>query len=144
MFNVKSNSEIEIKRSHFKNLVSLALIDKALAPEEIDLLRNLGQKHGLEEDEIHTLLFSKSELGTNHPENGKEKIIYLYDLVKMMLIDGTLSENELEFCLRIAKVYGYGHDLISAMVNTIAAGSFPEEARGKIFASLEKFMAQRK
>ncbi|MES2389006.1 MAG: hypothetical protein V4543_13470 [Bacteroidota bacterium] len=135
-----SPTEAEIKRSHFKNLVSMALADRKLAPEEIDMLRMLGVKHGLSEEELHNLLFSRAEMGEHHPKSGKDKIIFLYDLVRMMLIDENLSSNEFDLSVRIAGLYGYGPDLIAAMINTYAAGTTSAEARASILESLDRFV----
>ena len=120
----------------------MALIDRKLAPEEIDMLRMLGVKHGLSEEELHNLLFSKAEMGEHHPHSGKDKIIFLYDLVRMMLIDENLSRGEFELCIKIAGLYGYGPDLIAAMINTYAAGTAAVESRAAIVENLAKFVKE--
>ncbi len=89
----------------------LALLSKAdshMAPQEMNLLHDVGLRLGLSETQIDELIahpkLSHQDLN-ELPED--EKFEHLYSIVQMMKIDKRVHKNEIQFCERIAIKLGF-------------------------------------
>jgi uncharacterized tellurite resistance protein B-like protein len=91
-----------IRRSHIKNLVTIAMADGHLDTEEWNLLLMIAQHLGMEEEEIKNIKNGFEKVDFVPPKKYEDKIQQIRDLVAIMTIDREISEKELEFCKKIA------------------------------------------
>lgn len=105
----------EERRSHIKNLISVALADGHLAEEEWALLSRVAQRLKMSTEEIQNIRNNPADVQFVVPKKYKEKIRQVNDLVALMMVDGDIDQSELELCKKIALKL----DLLPRVVNDL-------------------------
>jgi uncharacterized tellurite resistance protein B-like protein len=112
----------ETLKSHFLNLYAMALSDAQIETVELEALYKIGAEKGIERTQIDQIILNPDKVRFNFPETINEKIIYLYDLAKIIMADDIVDKNErsaLEyFCARFGfrdeNIVGISDFLIAA------------------------------
>lgn len=105
--------------SHLIHLYQLAKIDNRFVREEKRYLYALARKNGVKEKEVDEIMKEASKVDFHEPETIKEKIIFLYEYIQMMLVDNKLDEREAQMCAIIAERMGLYRGLVGSMTNSI-------------------------
>lgn len=105
--------------SHLIHLYQLAKIDNRFVKEEKRYLYALGRKNGVTEKEVDEIIKEAAEVDFHEPETVKEKVIFLYEYIQMMLVDNKLDEREAQMCAIIAERMGLDRGLVGSMTNSI-------------------------
>jgi len=114
--------------SHLIHLYQLAKIDNRFVKEEKRYLYALGRKNGVLEKEVDEIINEASEVDFHEPETIKEKIVFLYEYIQMMLVDKKLDEREAQMCAVIAERMGLDRGLVGSMTNSIVTAKDEEKA----------------
>ena len=122
MFNFFENEQLKRVRNHITNLGVLARIDGHLDSSELNYIITVGQKNGLKADDVRSLIANGEKAQFHLPENDSERFDQLYDLVEMMLADGIVDDNEMEFCMMMAGNLGFRKDVVGVLVRKITMG----------------------
>lgn len=88
-------------------LINLAKMDGEIDPAEDALIRKIGHAHGLSEEEVDAEMqksLTKIDFASLEPE---ERFETLYNLVHLMKVDGKIFDEEITYCLNMAKKLGY-------------------------------------
>lgn len=110
----KSDKE-GIRRSHVKNLVSVAMADGRLDIDEWKLLMTIAKRLGMEEEEIKFIRSNPDQISFVPPRKYEEKVQQIRDLVSVMTIDHIINQKELELCKKISLKL----DILPQMVDEI-------------------------
>lgn len=102
LFSVFDDHERNKKLSHLKSLVEVAFADGKLETNELQLLESFASKLGLTMEDVQDIKNNPDAYRFNPPSSDKAKILLLYDLVKVMLVDNEIHEKEVEICKSIA------------------------------------------
>ena len=114
------NSRDKKKRlSHIRNLVLLAQADGHTDAEEVDLILRIGGSAGLTQDELLRILKDPIKVPFYRPETFQERLEQLYDMVVVMLVDGEINTNEMEWCKIIAGSLGFKAAIIDVIVTAV-------------------------
>ncbi|WP_340153923.1 hypothetical protein [uncultured Marivirga sp.] len=113
--------------SHLIHLYQLAKIDNRFVKEEKRYLYALGRKNDVTEKEVDDIIEDSSTLAFHEPETIKEKIIFLYEYIQMMLVDNKLDEREAQMCAIIAERMGLDRGLVGSMTNSIVTAKDEDE-----------------
>lgn len=105
--------------SHLIHLYQLAKIDNNFVKEEKRYLYALGRKNGVTEKEVDKIIDESSEISFEEPDTLKEKIVFLYEYIQMMLVDNKLDEREAQMCSVIAERMGLDRGLVGSITNSI-------------------------
>jgi hypothetical protein len=105
--------------SHLIHLYQLAKIDNRFVKEEKRYLYALGRKNSVSEKEVDEIIKEAAEVDFHEPDSLKEKIIFLYEYIQMMLVDNKLDEREAQMCAIIAERMGLDRGLVGSMTNSI-------------------------
>ena len=116
---------LSFKKTHLKNLISLAKVDGHLHEDEKNLLRKVGEKYGLRQKQIQQLIDSEEKFDLNIPESHDQKMNQLYDLVLMVYADGVVDKNEVHFCKQIVNQYGFKEEIVDWMIRLFDQGKPP-------------------
>ncbi len=108
---------LKYKKNHLKNLVALASVDGHIHEDEITYLYKIGKKYQLKPQQIKKILDQKEQIEPEIPEPHHQKVALLYDLVGMMMADNVIEDEEMEFCKKMFKKFGYKELLIDEMVD---------------------------
>jgi uncharacterized tellurite resistance protein B-like protein len=141
MFEVFDSEETKKKKSHLKNLVSLAKLDGQVTKSEFDFLINVGFRNGVSSSDIKKMMLRSTTIKVTKPENDNERFEIIYDLIEMVLADGVMDEIELDFAIDLAVKLGFRPAISGVLVRKIALdrvdGLSKEEIRNKVKAFLE-------
>ena len=128
------------RRSHFKNLFSVARADGVVCREEMDLVVGLAEKFQMAPQEVTRILRNPDDGDLVLPKTPGERMEHLYDLVTVMLADGRIDEREVFLCQSLAGKMGCREGssgpLIRDMMACAQSGMDPEKA---IAGLLEKY-----
>ena len=114
------NSDKEgIRRSHVKNLVTVAMADGRLDIDEWKLLMAIAKRLGMDEEEIKFIRSNPDQISFVPPKKYDEKVQQIRDLVSVMTIDHIINQKELELCTKISLKL----DILPQMVDEILESS---------------------
>ena len=100
--NIFKSDRQGVRRSHVKNLISVALADGHLAREEWDMLVHLAEKFGMHEHQIKEIKDNADTVQFVAPDTHEESLLQIEDLFMVMTVDHEISPNEVELIKKIA------------------------------------------
>jgi uncharacterized tellurite resistance protein B-like protein len=128
------------RKSHFKNLYSVARVDGEVARAEMDLIVDLAEKFQMSTAEVLKVIRNPDGIDPVLPKTPGERMEHLYDLVTVMLVDGEIDERELFLCKSLGLKLGCGEEsldpLLREMIEAAMQGVAPEKA---VAGFLEKY-----
>lgn len=134
-------SEAEKKlKSHITNLGALARADGHVDPTEMEFIISIGKRHGMKSSEVRNLLSNVESVKPQMPSNDTERFDQIYDLVEMMLADGIVDENEMEFCVNMAVRLGFRKSIVGVLVRRISIGVKDGLTREQIREDAQSFL----
>src|SRR5690606_26684297 len=107
MFNLFESEQTKKIKSHLKNLGALEKVDGHIDTAEMNYIVSLGRKNGLKPEDVRTLIANSASVKLELPTNDSERFDQIYDLVEMMLADGIVDDNEMDFCIDMATKLGF-------------------------------------
>ncbi len=122
MFSFFESEETKKLKSHITTLGALAKVDGHVDPNEMNFIISIGKRHGLKASEIRNLLSNPKKTELQLPTNDSERFDQIYDLVEMMLADGIIDENEMNFCTHMAAKLGFNKTIVGVLVRKISIG----------------------
>jgi uncharacterized tellurite resistance protein B-like protein len=109
-----------IRRSHVKNLISIALADGQLTSEEWDLLVYIASTMGIKEEEIESIKNNPDAINFVAPKSHEESVQQIEDLIAVLTIDHDINPKEVELCKKISLKL----DVLPQIVDSIIAARF--------------------
>ena len=86
------------KLSHLRNLILLSKADEIVRPEEDKFIAEVMSREGLTAKEYDYCSSHVNNIEFAVPEDYGERIEYLYDMIRLMMIDGDIDDRELSIC----------------------------------------------
>ncbi len=114
---IQVTKEQKMANARFRNLLTLALADGVLDKNELAFLFKKSEKFYITKEELRDLLTSTDELDFESPENDEDRVIQLYQMVEMMMLDGEIDEREYQVCMSVAAGLGYKTENIERTVD---------------------------
>lgn len=106
----------------------------------MDFIVGIGKKHGMKPDEVRDLVSSVKASDSQLPTNDSERFDQIYDLVEMMLADGIVDENEMDFCINMAAKLGFKKSIVGVLVRKISVGVKDGLTRDNIKEEAQAFL----
>ena len=94
-------------KSHFANIVRLALVDNTIKNGERKLLDQLAKRIGLTKEESKDIIKNHQNYPIEPPVSYDERIERLYNLTKMILADNEISKKQVFLLQRMAIGLGF-------------------------------------
>lgn len=116
---------LSYKKNHLRNLIALAKADGNLHEDEEKMLYKMGEKYGLKDRQIASLIRSNKSIELTIPENHDQKMNQLFDLVLMVYADGVVEESEIEFCQELMIQFGFRKEIVKWMISMFDHGNPP-------------------
>jgi uncharacterized tellurite resistance protein B-like protein len=126
---------LSYKKNHLRNLIALAKADGHLHPDEEKMIYKIGDKYGLKDRQIASLLRSKKKFESQVPSSHDSKMDQLYDVVMMVYADGVVEDSEITFCKELVHQFGYDENIVSWLISIFDQGNVPTLAE---WADLKK------
>ncbi len=140
MFSFFENEQTKRIKSHILNLGALAKIDGHVDSAEMNYIIAIGKKNGLKQEEVRTLLANAHSAKFELPANDSERFDQIYDLVEMMLADGIVDDNEMDFCVEMASKLGFKEAIVGVLVRKISLGVKDGQSREHIKQESQAFL----
>ncbi len=115
-------SKEEKNESHLRNLILMAKSDNDIDKSELEVIFKVGQDRGFSNEEIKKFLVDTTERELYVPDNDKERFEQLYDLTQVMLADGIIEDDEMEFCTDFAGRLGFRKTIAWLLILMILEG----------------------
>jgi uncharacterized tellurite resistance protein B-like protein len=96
--------------AHFAAIASLASVDGALNPEEIQLLDRFAHKLDITEDEYKEVMKKPNKFPIDPPINSERRLERLYDLFRIIFVDHMIDEDELGLIKKYALGLGFTNE----------------------------------
>lgn len=101
-------------------LIELANRDGEIDESELRLIHHIGQAHNHTEDEINELIKNTPTIDYDKLTND-ERFEMLYDLVRLMKVDGKIFDEEILYCLDVARKLGYPMEAVMELYGLVHA-----------------------
>lgn len=122
-------------------LVQLAKVDGVVVQDEIDLIKQIGEAHGLSSEEISACFGDPdSEISDLSNISDDEKYEYIYNLVQLMKIDGRLYKEEINFCSRLAGKLGYDDAVLLELMVKVYSDPDITTDKESLKSTIQKFL----
>ena len=122
LFSVFSRNEEEKNRSHIKNLIEVAIADGKLDDSELDLIISIAGKFDMTKQEVMKIKDNPHEIEFTPPSSYSAKVKLMEDLVKVLMADKNIDEEEIKICKELAlklKLHSMVvDDLITTLINS--------------------------
>ncbi|WP_026462665.1 hypothetical protein [Adhaeribacter aquaticus] len=140
MFNFFESEQVKKVKNHLLNLGELAKVDGHIDATELNYIVTIGQKNGLKPEEVRSLIANAGSFKHHVPDNDSERFDQIYDLVEMMLADGIVDDNEMEFCVDMAVKLGFRKAIVGVLVRKISMGVKDGLSREQIKQESQNFL----
>lgn len=110
-------------KSHLVHLHQLAKIDDRIVKEEKQYLYALGIKNGVDQLLVDQIILESEDHPFILPNNIIDRAIFLYEYIKMMLVDDRLDEREAKMCVIIAEKMNLKKSLVGTLTNAIVSAA---------------------
>ena len=138
--NTIDTSEVKRKKSHLKNLYSIALADGMLSNREFDFMLSVASKIYLNPSVVQNVINFPDDISLYIPENDREKLDQIFDCVLMSAIDGEINEREISTCKLIAAKMGFRpvvvDHILDHIIESIIKGIASEIALAKLLKEI--------
>jgi uncharacterized tellurite resistance protein B-like protein len=122
MLTLFASKKSKLQKSHVKNLIALAKADGIVSDSEKEYIYKVGEKQGFKPADIDSMILESSTDEVKIPNNDSERFDQILDLVQMMLVDGSIDDNEMDFCIVMAEKLGFRKAIVGILVRKISIG----------------------
>lgn len=118
-------------KSHFKNLLAVALADGILDKAELDYIFTVSRRFYITKEELQSLIANPDQISFNPPVDKEDRVRQLYNLVHIMMVDAEIDQNEMRLCQSFGVGLGFRatdiEDLVNRVVAKIESGEHKED-----------------
>lgn len=105
-------------------LIQLSLVDGNISQKEQDMIFGIGRSNGMEDPEIEKILHqhlrnSRNELPDMTHLTEDDKILYLYNIIRLMKADKEVYLTEIRFCENIADKLGFKKKVVGELSSKV-------------------------
>jgi len=104
---------------HLRNLIVLSRADGIVLPEEVGFIKSVMSRENLTDEDYNYCVENLDHIENSIPDNFNERMEYLYDLIKLMVIDGNIHENEMAVCKECAEMLKIPPASVQNLVNNL-------------------------
>jgi len=126
--------------SHLQLLVSLAMSDGALDKSELKFISHIAVQRGIPKDQFLAIFRDPTIISYVKPSSDASRLINLYEMVMLMMIDGDIDKNEIRVCVATARALGFKAEVVSLLVEVLIKQIAEGIAKEIILRDLEKRM----
>ncbi|HEY8400630.1 MAG TPA: TerB family tellurite resistance protein [Cytophagaceae bacterium] len=140
MLTIFDTKKEKVQKSHLRNLVALAKADGIISDSEVELVFKAGKKSGFTTEEIADILEDAESIEFKAPLNDADRFDQIYDLVELMLADGNIEDEEMDFCIDLALKLGVRAAIANVLVRQITMGILNKAKKEVIKEQAKNFL----
>jgi uncharacterized tellurite resistance protein B-like protein len=132
---------LSYKKNHLYKLIELARADGNFHDDEKMLIYKIGERYGLKDRQIASMISAKKSTGVHIPGTHEGKMNQLHDLLLMVHADGVVDGIEISFCEGMAEQFGLKKEIVKWMLQFFKGEKRPGiEEWGNIIEASRKFI----
>ena len=134
----------EMLKSRISILVNIAKIDGEFAGIERDFIGKLAKQSGMSPEEIKDCLENPESLDDLQYIKGlpiDEKFEIIHSIVLLMNADGKLSKEEVNYCLKVARLLGYRESVLYEFITAVTDGEPVNVEKSEIKPKIQHYLA---
>lgn len=116
---------LSYKKNHLRNLLALARVDGNLHPKEEQLLYRIGNRYGLKDRQIRSVIESNEKHTVDIPDNHNDRMNLIYDLLLMIHADDRVMKNEIRFFEDVVKKFGMKKEMVTWLLDVFEKKGTP-------------------
>ena len=129
IFNTLEPSDMKNKKSHIKNLYSVAMADGILENGEFEFMLSVADKLYISRETVNHVVKFPEDIAFYVPTHDREKLDQIHDCVCMAMIGGQIDEREISICKLISVKMGFRpivvdkliHEIITSIIKGVAS-----------------------
>lgn len=102
--------------SHINNLISIAAADGHFDEKERDLIYAIADRMGVTAEEVTDVMIDPSEIDFHVPDSDDEKLELVFDLIQLMMINGSMDEEEKALCTKHIGEFGFNARVTAVLI----------------------------
>jgi len=122
LFSIFNKNEENKNLSHIKNLIEVAISDGKLDQSELELIIAIAGKFDISRAEVLSIKENHQDIEFTPPSSYSAKVKLMEDLVKVLLADKKIEEEEIQICKNLALKLNLNtmvvDDLITSIINS--------------------------
>ena len=122
LFGVFHKNEEDKNRSHIKNLIEVAISDGNLDDRELELIISIAGKYDIFREDVLLIKENREKIEFTPPSSYSSKVKLMEDLVKVLMADKKIEEEEIKICKDFALKLNLNSivvdDLIASILNS--------------------------
>ena len=134
------NEKIESDESHVRNLILMAKSDNSIDKSELEVIFKVGKERGFAREEVVNFIKDNKRTGLIKPDAVIEKFEQLHDLVLVMLADGVIEHDEMDFIVNFANKLGFRKVTSAFIVTYILEGREQDLSQRQIYNRIKKIL----
>jgi len=107
------------RKSALVTVLQVMVADGKVDPSEKMFLAKVCARLGVKEKELKKVLANPSAVQFTPPNDNKERIFQLFDVILMMLADGRIDQREMDLCIYAGRRLGFPQATVPKLVNGI-------------------------
>jgi uncharacterized membrane protein YebE (DUF533 family) len=140
-FSFFGKSKYAQNEAHLRNLILMAKSDNSIDQSELEVIYKIGIHRNFTENEIKDLLRSNDRQKLIVPENDQDKFEQLYDLTLVMMADGVIEDDEMNFCINFGNKLGLRKTNAALLITEIIEGLEDKYDKFDIFNKTKKHIS---
>ncbi len=125
------------EKANFVNLVAVALADGHITHEEYDLLYIIGKRFGASPEEVDEIITAYKLLTFEAPPENIDKLKQLISLIRMMLADGVVDQNEVKLIHSFSANLGFDEETTKRLLHQITELVLEEHLDSEILSMVQ-------
>lgn len=109
-------------RDYFIQLLNIAKADGTISESESTLLHRLGKRLGFTDEEIEHIMANPGQSSYHAPVELAQKFEQFYDVVKMILADGIVTDEERKIASHFAVASGFQESETALLMDVLVTG----------------------
>jgi len=110
---------MEMKKRHLQSLMYFAHADNHAHPAELDFIRQVGKRLGLDDDEVNIIINSKIVAEVSLPHSEVQRYILFDDILNLIAIDKKITDAEEAGVKKVATALGFSAEMAEATLNKL-------------------------
>ena len=119
LFSVFNKNEDDKNRSHIKNLLEVAISDGELDESELKLIISIAGKFDITEKEVLDMKENRDDITFTPPSSFSSKVKLMEDLVRVLLADKKIEEEEIKICKDLAHKLKLNSHIVDELIDSI-------------------------
>ncbi len=119
LFSFFRSDQKEKRQSHIKNLLEIAIADGKLDEKELEFVISIAEHYKMTREDVMEIRKNPSKIRFQPPTDYKMKVKLIEDLVRLMIVDNEIHEDEVKLCKELSIRLNLAPSIVDEMISGI-------------------------